>query len=220
MGLSLFWVLWTKLSLSLQENHKLWVKVTTFQQRPRPRSLLCRYCWFMVVMGQSAPDSPGMSLLPLLKPTKAQPKFWLSLSEPITTRTTTECSETSFLLVNLVPLTKLELLNKPVASLWLESKVSIPQTIIQMAWPDFLLQLVILGYFTAGPMNLILVMQGETKVRQLQWKKVARAPQRNCFWGGLCHLKRVQNSVAKLSGISHSTSNVGAQGPQKTNMAS
>ena len=48
---SLFWAPWTELSLSLQENHKLWVKVTRFQERPRPRSLLWRYRWFTAVMG-------------------------------------------------------------------------------------------------------------------------------------------------------------------------
>lgn len=42
---SLFRTLWPKLSLSLQENHELWVKVTRFQQWPRPRSLRWRYCW-------------------------------------------------------------------------------------------------------------------------------------------------------------------------------
>jgi len=40
-----------------------------------------------------------------------------------------------------------------------------------MAGPDFLLQLAILGCFTAGPLNLTFVKQGETKMRQPQRKK-------------------------------------------------
>lgn len=55
-------------------------------------------------------------------------------------------------------------------------------------------------------------------MRQLHWKKLAREPQRGCFWGGLCYAKRLHGTGAKLSGVSPRASTAGAQSGQKTSM--
>lgn len=86
-----------------------------------------------VVMDQSAPASPGMSLLPLLNPTN--PKFPASLPQ-LGCRTSMECRKTSFLR----PISSLSLSQSCSRSPWLGSKVSMPQTTGKRAGLGFLSQ--------------------------------------------------------------------------------
>lgn len=79
----LFWMLRTELTLSLQGNHKLWVKVTRFQQRPRPGSLWWECCPSALSTVCTTWSRDESSSPPEIH--RAQPKAGASFSEPVTT---------------------------------------------------------------------------------------------------------------------------------------